>query len=141
MTGTTTGIVLLSKDNFYLDAQGKLPARPSWDKTFLLAVCKDKKLLCSKNTLADLPPSIKKNAVSIIEADSKTAVSDNAWEVNLGIASFKLNIPHVFFVVRSDKECGSGKPFYPDYFINNFILSHIIDSFADGSIEVYKRRW
>lgn len=92
----TEGIILLSQNNCYVDKNGNLPKRPHFDKEFLLGVVKNKKVLCSKNTLATLPKSVLQ-AAAYITTDPK-----DSWEVNLGIETFQVP-PDTLYVVRSNE--------------------------------------
>lgn len=91
---TKIGVVLLDQKNRYLLGE-QLPKRPDFDKLFLSNLCKDKKLLCSVNTLAELPTSITSTCASV------TSVGTEDWEVNLGIKTFKEFPPDIFFVSRT----------------------------------------
>jgi len=110
MSKQTAGIVLLSADNFYLREDGSLPARPSWDKGFLLHLVKGKKILCSVNTFCGLPPSM----LGIVSGWTTDPTDD--WDVNLGISTFRTNPPDIMYVVRTDKEVLHGKSFDMSFF-------------------------
>jgi hypothetical protein len=93
---TKIGVVLLDQKNRYLVGE-KLPKRPDFDKLFLSNMCRDKKLLCSTNTLIDLPMSITNHCASV------TNIGTDDWEVNLGIKTFKEFPPDIFFISRTPK--------------------------------------
>lgn len=63
------GLILLDQQNKYVSAGGKLPARPAFDKNLLTSICDGKQLICTGNTLLDLPPSLKKNQISASKGD------------------------------------------------------------------------
>jgi hypothetical protein len=102
------GVVLVSSDGFYATAEGKLPARPSWDKAFITALAKGSKVLVSPNTLAALPPSIVKVASRI---DTPSFYPDDSWDVNFGIATFRAYPPKLMFICKSAEPLHAGKPF------------------------------
>lgn len=119
------GIVLISKDGFYLGEQGQLPKRPPFDKELITYIAKDKLVLCSPNTEPTLPPSIKKVARGI------TTDINSDWEVNFGIKSFSEKCDY-FIVVVSDTNLEEGKKFTIDRLIKMYgnMKSHIIGDFS-----------
>ncbi len=98
----TVGIILLSPDGFYLDADGFLPQRPEFDKELLTGLCKGQEFVCSESTFVTLPDSILKNGYY---TDSKL------YDINLGIKTLYTMPPHLLIVVRSDKRLNDGKYF------------------------------
>ena len=89
----TIGILLLNKNDVYLTNNLDLPKRPKWDKEFLLNIIKGKKVLCSKNTLVNLPNSI-------LNAAYFTTDINSDYDINFGIDTFKAT-PDLLFIVRS----------------------------------------
>lgn len=118
------GICLLSKDGYYLRDDGSLPARPSWDKKFLVDLTTDLACTCSENTFDKLPTSIKSNA--------NIYVNDFDVSVNLGIATFEYQ-PELMFIVRSKYEAGSGKLLRLDEYIKLIEFEK-----EDGGFEIWK---
>lgn len=114
----TNGIVLLSQDGFYLTDQGTLPSRPSFDKELLISLTKGARILCSHNTLVNLPKSI----TSI--AKSFTTNPDEPWDLNFGISTFEDAYPDVMYVVKSDLSCIKGKEFRLDGFKACYSLAY-----------------
>jgi hypothetical protein len=101
----TQGVILLSKDGYYLSEDGRLPGRPSWDKEFITGLVKGKIVLCSANTLKDLPKSI---------IDAAAHITLNGWsnyDINFGISTFNTNMPDQLIVVRSKEYLLTGKKF------------------------------
>ena len=94
MKSQTEGIVLISRDGYYLNSRGDLPTRPEWDKTFLLWKVKGKRILCSENTKATLPKSI------ISASQSISTNPEEPWDINLGIDTFK-HVPDIFYLCKS----------------------------------------
>ena len=118
MKKQTEGIVLLSPDGYYVNSRGGLPARPTWDKTFLLWKVKNKRVLCSENTKNTLPNSLIKAAKSI-----STNPAD-PWDINLGIDTFK-HVPDVFYLCKGplDMMDRKGKKLRMDFLDNhNMVL-------------------
>lgn len=107
---STIGIVLVSRDGYYLDSEGDLPERPKGDKKFLVNLVYNKIVLCSTNTLKDLPRSI------YISAAGFTTDPTAKYDVNLGINTFKSAPPDIMLVVRSNKNidmsCGVSTKFF-----------------------------
>lgn len=99
----TVGSVLLSKDGFYVGSKGELPKRPNWDKTFIIELIRGKKVLCSKNTLVDLPKSILDSAYFTTNPNAE-------YDINFGISSFRYK-PDLLIVVRSTELLNTGKKF------------------------------
>ena len=116
----TIGTVLLSKDNFYIGTKGELPARPDWDKDFITNLIKGRKVLCSKNTLVDLPKSI-------LDSAYFTTNPTLEHDINFGISSFKYK-PDILIVVRSNENLNAGKLFR----LNDYTLIH-----CSTNMEVY----
>lgn len=100
----TQGIVLLSQDGFYLGELGQLPTRPAWDKEFITMLIKGKRVLCSQNTLKDLPKSLL--SVAYFTVDPKMD-----YDINFGIDTFKTGKPDQLIVVRSKQDLVAGKEF------------------------------
>lgn len=103
----TQGIVLLSQDGFYLGELGQLPTRPVWDKEFITMLIKGKRVLCSQNTLKDLPKSLL--SVAYFTVDPKMD-----YDINFGIDTFKTGKPDQLIVVRSKQDLVAGKEFNLD---------------------------
>lgn len=114
----TNGIVLLSQDGFYLTDQGVLPSRPSFDKDLLLSLAKGARILCSHNTLVNLPKSVTNIAKSF------TTDPAEPWDLNFGINTFAEAYPDVMYVVKSDYECIKGKEFRMDVFNQCYKLAY-----------------
>lgn len=100
----TQGVVLLSADGFYLSNSGELPLRPDWDKTFITELIRDKLVLCSFETLKDLPSSM-------FAIASFTTNPNAKYDINFGIDTFKTARPEQLLVVRSRQTLGDGKKF------------------------------
>jgi hypothetical protein len=100
----TQGIVLLSKDSFYLTNSGELPLRPTWDKQFITELIRGKVVLCSFATLRSLPSSMFAVASFTTDVNAK-------YDINFGIDTFKTARPDQLLVVRSLKDMGDGKKF------------------------------
>ena len=96
------GIILLSPDGFYLDADGFLPKRPDFDKELLVELCRGQDYICSENTMSTLPKSITENATRCAKED---------YDINLGIKTLHIMPPHLLIIVRSDKRLNDGKYF------------------------------
>lgn len=102
----TIGVVLLSKDNYYIK-DWKLPSRPKGDKAFITELARGKKVLMSENTLKDMPKSI---------LDICTVTKDPLdYDINFWIASFKYK-PDMFIVIRSIDNLNWGSKFRDGYF-------------------------
>ena len=108
------GIILLSRNNYYVDTFGNLPCRPNFDKELLLALCKGQRAVVGPNTRKALPNSIS----NII----KEVPWEDDYDINLGIVPLQVNPPHLLIVVRSDAFLLGGKRFdlldYEGYFIS-----------------------
>lgn len=102
----TLGLMILSKDGFYLSTDNKLPLRPAWDKKLLLDICRDKRVICSKATAMDLPPSLYRVATSVTND-----VIDNEFDINLGVSTFKDYPVDLLLVTRSKSIFTAGKAF------------------------------
>jgi hypothetical protein len=107
------GIVLLSLDDYYLSADGKLPARPLFDKDLLLALCKNANIGCSPNVAKDLPKSIR---------DVASTINSTTWapNVNLGISTFRTAPPDIMLVVRGHSWLNEGKLFDYTWLLDNY---------------------
>jgi hypothetical protein len=107
------GIVLLSLDDYYLSADGELPARPLFDKELLLALCKNANIGCSPNTEKALPKSIR---------DVASTINSTTWRpnVNLGIRTFRTAPPDIMLVVRGNNWLNGGKSFDYDWLLDNY---------------------
>ena len=119
------GILLLSQDGFYADNYGRLPRRPKFDKTLLLALCKGSKAICGLNTRDTLPESITSVLHSIEPWDSE-------YDINLGIQSLYKAPPQLLIVVRSEQWLHKGK---------RFDLSKFIPLYHNKEIELYTYLW
>ena len=98
------GIILLSLNGLYVSSDGMLPRRPKFDKELLLGIIKDKKVLCSPNTLAGLPKSILDSAYFTTNVNAD-------YDINFGIDTFKTARPDMLIVVRSGHSLDEGKKF------------------------------
>lgn len=118
------GTVLLSSNDKYVGLNGELPNRPEFDKAFLLKLIKGRVCICSLNTYLSLPKSVLKEKVIPIDdkwkADLITIGSKNDILINLGIKTFKLAIPNIMYIVRSDDEMDEGKDFDTKWLKDNF---------------------
>lgn len=103
----TQGIILLSQDGFYSNAMGRLPERPSWDKDFITELIRGKTVLCSYNTLKDLPKSM-------FNIASFTTNVNATYDINFGIDTFKTAKPDQLIVVRSKETIIVGKHYKLD---------------------------
>ena len=101
----TLGLMLLSKDGFYLSKNGKLPTRPTWDKRFLVDMCRDMKVICSLATATTIPNSIHKAAELV------TIEPTNEFDINLGVKTFKDHPVDLLIVTRSNSVFKTGKFF------------------------------
>ena len=119
------GICLLSKDGYYLRDDGSLPARPSWDKKFLVDLTTGLACTCSENTFDKLPTSIKSNANIYVDVSRYS-------DINLGIDTFRFK-PELMFIVRSKYEAGSGKLLRLDEYIKIIEFEK-----EDGGFEIWK---
>jgi hypothetical protein len=106
------GILLLNKNNVYLTSENKLPKSPSWDKKFLKNLIKGKRVVCSRNTLLNLPKAITDIAYF-------TTNTNMEYDINFGIDTFKDKVD-LLLVVRGKGE-EEGKQFNLDDY--NLILS------------------
>ena len=104
------GIVLVSKDWYYLDENGELPTRPSFDKDLLLGLCTGLDYICSDNTEKELPASLRQ----------RLGIKSLTPEINLGIKTFKEYPPDIFFVVKSKQALHNGKKFDLKWLCNNY---------------------
>lgn len=100
------GMVLLDEKNNYVYNDGKLPGRPAFDKTLLLDMAKGRKILCSKNTLLNLPLSILEIGIFITDPNED-------YDLNWGIDTFK-EIPELLMVTRGKYMGKPGKVFRMD---------------------------
>lgn len=112
------GIVLLSQDGYYVGANGKLPARPDWDKSLIISLAKDQTVLCSENTKATLPASICNSCRKV------TTNTKDYWDINFGISTFRAAPPDIFIVTRSLAKLYDGKKFDYDWLATNYINHH-----------------
>jgi len=126
------GIVLVSKDWYYLGENGELPVRPALDKGFLLKLCEDKNCLASENTLKTLPPSLFKKAKYVgIWNDTEP----DTYDINLGINTFDIVKPDTFYIVQSDKYLNGGKKFDQVCLKKNYKLL-----VKDTYLRIYEKR-
>lgn len=91
------GIVLVDANSRYRDDDYNLPHRPLFDKELLISVTAGKDILCSPNTLHDLPCSLVRTANRVLEYGEPP--TDNT--VNLGIRTFDQYPPDKMIVVSS----------------------------------------
>lgn len=101
---------------------GQLPARPRWDKQFLIDLIKGKRVLCSRTTLASLPASMTDTAYFTTDINAE-------YDINFGIDTFSKARPDLLMVVRSHKDLNGGYVFR----LNNWELIH-----ANKDMELYK---
>lgn len=106
------GIMLLSSNNVYISAEGNLPKRPRWDKTFITDLVKGQRVLCSAQTLKTLP-------ASILGAGYFTTDPDNDYDINFGVSTFATSPVDMLFVVRSSGDM-EGKQFR----LEDYVLIH-----------------
>ena len=111
--------ILLSTNNCYVDRQGKLPERPSFDKELLTTICSGQ--VVSKVGYKMLPPSIKDKVIMTEQVEP---------EVGITISEID-GLTDLLLVVRSKQECLGGKEFR----FTNFEC--II---KDTQIEIWKRK-
>lgn len=123
----TLGVVLVSSDGYYLSENGKLPARPSWDKPFLMSLIADKIVLCSPNTEKDMPPSFRKAVIKIVTDPTEF------HHVNFGISTFKSCPPTLLLLMRSKEPLGGGKYLRLDW------LKDYESLFTSSELEIWKR--
>jgi len=128
MKRETIGIILLSRDGFYLREDGSLPDRPAFDKTLLLHLVKNKVILCSMNTHRTLPGSVLNACKSV------TTNETEEWDINLGILTFRTAPPDLMYVIRSELDMLSGKKFRDEFFKNYQPLTY-----ENESLSIYRR--
>jgi hypothetical protein len=126
------GVVLVSKDWYYIDENGNLPDRPALDKKFLLRLCKNKNCIASPNTYRSLPPSLFKAAKSISKIIDPY---DTDYDINLGIKTFDILKPDLFYIVQSEKNLNNGKKFKQDWLKENYRLL-----VKDTHLSIYEKR-
>lgn len=100
------GCVLLSKDGYYVDKDGKLPTRPEGDKEFLIELCRNNNVICSKNTYSTLPKSLK---AVCRDRDLFKAGAIQFYDINLGISTFSSRKPPCIIVIESADNLFDGK--------------------------------
>jgi hypothetical protein len=101
-------LMLLTGEDEYLKLNGKLPARPKYDKCILQAMCVGRNILVSKATADKLPKSIISVARKIY-IDSIQPHLDTSNFINLGISTFAAHRPDTIYIVRSTSASGGGK--------------------------------
>lgn len=101
----TIGSVLLSSDYYYLGSDGQLPGRVGEDKANLKRLIKDQRVLCSMNTLMDLPNSLR------TAAESFTTNINDSYDINFGISTFSKAPPDIMIITVSPESLGGGKHF------------------------------
>ncbi len=101
------GIILISKDGYYVGDKGQLPKRPSFDKELITYLATNEVVLCSENTFKDIPPSIRKVVKDL------TTDKDADWTVNFGISTFKEKCD-IFYIIHSNENLDNGKYFNID---------------------------
>lgn len=92
------GVVLLDKNDYYVDHKGDIPTRPWWDKEFITRLAEGRNIVCSPNTLKMIPKSIRDVAASVGTPDDMPA---GPWQLNFGISTFANDKMWLLFVVRS----------------------------------------
>jgi len=98
--------ILLSQNDCYVDKDGNLPKRPSFDKELLTAFCKNQ--VVSENGYNGLPPSMRK----IVR---KQKMNDE--EISLAITIPEIDkYSDVLIIIRSSETLENGKIFR----LNNF---------------------
>lgn len=98
--------ILLTRDNYYVGENGKLPARPKHDKELLTSIVKDQYVTDAGFDM--LPPSIREL--------TRSAVA-NFKEPTTGITIQEINdLTELLIVSRSPKPLYSGKKFRLDNF-------------------------
>ncbi len=105
--GMKVGIILLSKDSYYISNDGKLPKRPVFDKELITYLATNEVVLCSENTYGTIPPSIRKVVKDL------TTDKDSEWTVNFGISTFKEKCD-IFYIIHSNENLDNGKYFNTD---------------------------
>jgi hypothetical protein len=108
-----TSVILISSDGYYINDEGKLPARPVWDKAMITKLCQGKTILCSRNTDATIPNSIRSKAKAVVTDPTLD------WDVNFGISTFTEQ-SDIFIVVKSQLPCLGGKRFKTDILEANY---------------------
>jgi hypothetical protein len=98
------GIILLSKNDYYMDEKGCLPSRPTFDKKFITDFIEGKKVLCSIKTMRSLPESMLSKAYFTTDINSD-------YDINFGIDTFSKARPDILIVIRSQVNIVSGYKF------------------------------
>jgi len=112
--------ILLSVDGYYVDNDGNLPERPSYDKELLTAFCKN--AVVSQKSYDIVPPSMQKYL----------KISKDPKEINVAFSIPEINeLSDVLIVIRSQKKLKDGKKFRFD----NFKLLTI-----QGNIEIWIKK-
>lgn len=101
--------ILLSKNGCYVDNNGKLPKRPSFDKELLSAFCQDQTV--SHNGYLGLPPSMRKKVK--VPSDLMTRKCEITMAVTIPEIS---ELSGVLLVIRSTEDIQDGKQFRLDKF-------------------------
>jgi hypothetical protein len=102
------GVLLLSKDGYYVGRDGQLPDRAEWDKHFLTDLIRNQYVLCSENTLKKIPRSMHKSAKLVTDNPMRI---DSCSFVNFGICTFASHPPHLLLVSKSTKNLNGGNRF------------------------------
>mgnify|MGYP006883055741 CR=1 FL=1 len=111
--------ILLTRDNHYVDDNGNLPDRPTFDKPLLTGLCKNQEV--SQDAYDMLPPSIRQIVRGVTEE-----------EPTIGITIPEIDgLTDLLIVSRSNGTIYSGKKFR----FNNFKLLA-----NDMSLEIWKRK-
>ncbi len=98
------GTILLSKDNKYIDKDGKLPVRPAYDKDMLRAFVKGNSVSAAGYEM--LPPSIRGLVGMTGASDGRT----------MPITILELAACDLLLVNRAEEELDGGKVFRLDNF-------------------------
>jgi len=135
------GLMLLTVDDLYLVRGGtsdvlRLPSRPKYDKCILQALCVGRAILCSKETANKLPSTIIKVAEKIyIDNYGGRMVTDDI--INLGVSTYKNNLPDILYIVRSPSGYTKGKVFrYKE--THGYEKTIVV---CDTKLEVWRRAW
>jgi dihydrofolate reductase len=118
----TIGIFLLTENNYYIDSDGKLPKRPTYDKQLLTELIRGETVCCGSNTWDSLPQSMKQ----LVRRRKCTEAS-----INLGIATLYAHPPKLLIIVRSTEEFDDGKKLH---------LTNYKRLLREGNLELYIRR-
>jgi hypothetical protein len=101
-------LMLLTGEDEYIRPNGRLPARPKYDKCILQAMCVGRHVLVSKATAEKLPKSITSVAKKV-HIDSIQYGTGTSNAINLGVNTFATHKPDIIYIVRSTSTPGGGK--------------------------------